>query len=344
MKSQAQMSVLDGVLSIGVPTLSVLSGVLAHSVRVISVSLTGLENAMMISVEVLSAAVMLWWALGVILGVGYLLKVRAGSIRLHHREDRGTFLLPRYIRNTILTLGGAALGLSAAFAPAQAADAHPNISSPAISAPYQLSASPAAHSASSSSEASVENSTPSTEANASPQESAAGTPQGVPSQNSPFYQAAASSPQATGASASPHESSESPAAPVKKHQQQLPSLSPYAQPYGTPPPNISAEPAVPPTIQPQAEHQSLSPFFGGQREGAPSREVSPASRNHAMRSSHQVVVGDSLWSIACHELSDNASPPEILEYSLRIHAANLDVMGDNPNILYPGQTLTLPDR
>lgn len=341
MKSQAQMSVLDGVLSIGVPTLSVLSGALAHSVRVISVSLTGLENAMMISVEVLSAAVMLWWALGVILGVGYLLKVRAGSIRLHHREDRGTFLLPRYIRNTILTLGGAALGLSAAFAPAQAADAHPNISSPAISAPSQLSASPAAHSASSSSEASVENSTPSTAADASPRESAAGTPQGVPSQNSPFYQAAASSPQATGASASPHESSESPAVPV---QQQRPSLSPYAQPYGTPPPNISAEPAVPPTIQPQAEHQSLSPFFGGQREGAPSREVSPASRNHATRSSHQVVVGDSLWSIASHELSDDASPPEILEYSLRIHSANLDVMGDNPNILYPGQTLTLPDR
>ena len=341
MKSQAQMSVLDGVLSIGVPTLSVLSGVLAHSVRVISVSLTGLENAMMISVEVLSAAVMLWWALGVILGVGYLLKVRAGSIRLHHREDRGTFLLPRYIRNTILTLGGAALGLSAAFAPAQAADAHPNISNPAISAPSQLSASPAAHSASSSSEASVENSTPSTAADASPRESAAGTPQGVPSQNSPFYQAAASSPQATGASASPHESSESPAVPV---QQQRPRLSPYAQPYGTPPPNISAEPAVPPTIQPQAEHQSLSPFFGGQREGAPSREVSPASRNHATRSSHQVVVGDSLWSIASHELSDDASPPEILEYSLRIHSANLDVMGDNPNILYPGQTLTLPDR
>ena len=341
MKSQAQMSVLDGVLSIGVPTLSVLSGVLAHSVRVISVSLTGLENAMMISVEVLSAAVMLWWALGVILGVGYLLKVRAGSIRLHHREDRGTFLLPRYIRNTILTLGGAALGLSAAFAPAQAADAHPNISNPAISAPSQLSASPAAHSASSSSEASVENSTPSTAADASPRESAAGTPQGVPSQNSPFYQAAASSPQATGASASPHESSESPPVPV---QQQRPRLSPYAQPYGTPPPNISAEPAVPPTIQPQAEHQSLSPFFGGQREGAPSREVSPASRNHTTRSSHQVVVGDSLWSIASHELSDDASPPEILEYSLRIHSANLDVMGDNPNILYPGQTLTLPDR
>ena len=341
MKSQAQMSVLDGVLSIGVPTLSVLSGVLAHSVRVISVSLTGLENAMMISVEVLSAAVMLWWVLGVILGVGYLLKVRAGSIRLHHREDRGTFLLPRYIRNTILTLGGAALGLSAAFAPAQAADAHPNISSPAISAPYQLSASPAAHSASSSSEASVENSTPSTAADASPRESAAGTPQGVPSQNSPFYQAAASSPQATGASASPHESSESPPVPV---QQQRPSLSPYAQPYGTPPPNISAEPAVPSTTQPQAEHQNLSPFFGGQREGAPSREVAPASRNHATRSSHQVVVGDSLWSIACQELSDDASPPEILEYSLRIHAANLDVMGDNPNILYPGQTLTLPDR
>ena len=340
MKSQAQMSVLDGVLSIGVPTLSLLSGVLAHSVRVISVSLTGLENAMMISVEVLSAAVMLWWALGVILGVGYLLKVRAGSIRLHHREDRGTFLLPRYIRNTILTLGGAALGLSAAFAPAQAADAHPNISSPAISAPSQLSASPAAHSASSS-EASVENSTPSTEANASPQESAAGTPQGVPSQNSPFYQATASSPQATGASASPHESSESPPVPV---QQQRPSLSPYAQPYGTPPPNISAEPAVPSTTQPQAEHQNLSPFFGGQQEGAPSREVAPASRNHATRSSHQVVVGDSLWSIACQELSDDASPPEILEYSLRIHAANLDVMGDNPNILYPGQTLTLPDR
>ena len=340
MKSQAQMSVLDGVLSIGVPTLSVLSGVLAHSVRVISVSLTGLENAMMISVEVLSAAVMLWWALGVILGVGYLLKVRAGSIRLHHREDRGTFLLPRYIRNTILTLGGAALGLSAAFAPAQAADAHPNISSPAISAPSQLSASPAAHSASSS-EASVENSTPSTAADASPRESAAGTPQGVPSQNSPFYQAAASSPQATGASASPHESSESPPVPV---QQQRPSLSPYAQPYGTPPPNISAEPAVPSTTQPQAEHQNLSPFFGGQREGAPSREVAPASRNHATRSSHQVVVGDSLWSIACQELSDDASPPEILEYSLRIHAANLDVMGDNPNILYPGQTLTLPDR
>ena len=94
MKSQAQMSILDGVLSIGIPTLSVLSGVLAHSVRVISESLTGLENAMMMSVEVLSAAVMLWWALGVILGVGYLLKVRVGSICLYHCEDRGTFLLP----------------------------------------------------------------------------------------------------------------------------------------------------------------------------------------------------------------------------------------------------------
>ena len=301
MKTPARMSLMDGVLSVGIPALSVLSWALAHSVRGLSASLTGLENAMILSVEALSILVICWWALGIILGVGYLLKVRSGSLRIRHRDERGTFLLPRYMRNTVLTIGGAALGLSAALAPAQAADAHQNISSPPISAPAQVSASPIVPSVSS-----AENPSP----HASAGSSSTAEPelhQGTPSQTSPFYQPQAPSPPRT----SP----------------------PYA-------PSPSETPSA---VQPQADHQSLSPFFGGQREGSPPREVIPTTRHHASDGYHVVVAGDSLWSIAHHELGSDASPPEILEYSLRIHAANLEVMGDNPNILYPGQVLTLPD-
>jgi nucleoid-associated protein YgaU len=68
--------------------------------------------------------------------------------------------------------------------------------------------------------------------------------------------------------------------------------------------------------------------------GEPSVAPSPAAApNHPV--SHDVKAGDYLWKIAHEQLGDASRWPEI-------YALNRDVIGENPNLLQPGQKLRLP--
>jgi nucleoid-associated protein YgaU len=55
----------------------------------------------------------------------------------------------------------------------------------------------------------------------------------------------------------------------------------------------------------------------------------------------QVKPGDSLWSIAAEVLGTD-DPGRIARYWPRIHRANRQIIGANPNLIFPGQVLELP--
>lgn len=56
---------------------------------------------------------------------------------------------------------------------------------------------------------------------------------------------------------------------------------------------------------------------------------------------HTVVAGDCLWSIArtYYAPTDDS---ELADLVLDLYLANKGVIGDDPNLIYPGQTITLP--
>lgn len=60
---------------------------------------------------------------------------------------------------------------------------------------------------------------------------------------------------------------------------------------------------------------------------------------------HTVVRGDSLWRIARETLEDvsgEATGTEISNLWQAIYAANTDLIGGDPNLIHPGQVLTIP--
>jgi nucleoid-associated protein YgaU len=58
----------------------------------------------------------------------------------------------------------------------------------------------------------------------------------------------------------------------------------------------------------------------------------------------RVVVhpGDSLWSLAAHELGPDASAAEIAARWPEWYAANRQVIGSDPDLILPGQVLRVP--
>jgi hypothetical protein len=58
-------------------------------------------------------------------------------------------------------------------------------------------------------------------------------------------------------------------------------------------------------------------------------------------STHLVVPGDSLWSISQQSLGSGASPDQVAYEAERIFWLNEDLIGDDPNLLLPGQELLL---
>jgi nucleoid-associated protein YgaU len=56
---------------------------------------------------------------------------------------------------------------------------------------------------------------------------------------------------------------------------------------------------------------------------------------------HRVARGESLWTIA-EEALGTQDPVRVARYWHRIHRTNRDVIGADPNLLLPGQHLTLP--
>ncbi|MBM7820808.1 nucleoid-associated protein YgaU [Cellulosimicrobium cellulans] len=55
-----------------------------------------------------------------------------------------------------------------------------------------------------------------------------------------------------------------------------------------------------------------------------------------------VVRGDSLWSIAARHLPDGASDAQVADAVQRWYAANAEVVGDDPDLVRPGQVLVAP--
>lgn len=55
-----------------------------------------------------------------------------------------------------------------------------------------------------------------------------------------------------------------------------------------------------------------------------------------------VLRGDTLWSLAEQRCGPHATPGEVLAEQQRLHTANADVIGDDPDLLVPGQVLRLP--
>jgi hypothetical protein len=59
-------------------------------------------------------------------------------------------------------------------------------------------------------------------------------------------------------------------------------------------------------------------------------------------SSIVVRPGDCLWSITSERLGPNASPQQIAIGVKRIYALNRDLIGADPNLIFPGQVLSFP--
>ena len=70
--------------------------------------------------------------------------------------------------------------------------------------------------------------------------------------------------------------------------------------------------------------------------------MAPAHRAPARDSAERVVHrGDSLWSIAASRLGPHASRGDVLREQQRIYALNAAVVGEDPDLLRPGQVLRL---
>ena len=73
-------------------------------------------------------------------------------------------------------------------------------------------------------------------------------------------------------------------------------------------------------------------------------EAQGTASTDAARGTDRVVVapGDSLWSISQERLGPQAIPPRIDREVERIYALNRNLIGPDPNLIFPGQELLLP--
>lgn len=60
--------------------------------------------------------------------------------------------------------------------------------------------------------------------------------------------------------------------------------------------------------------------------------------------SHVVREGESLWTIAADHLPARAGSPDVARAVKRWHAANRAVLGDDPDLIHPGQRLRPPTK
>ncbi len=118
-----------------------------------------------------------------------------------------------------------------------------------------------------------------------------------------------------------------------------------------PPPDPSFAPLpdpgwAPPGASPTARDTGWVPSAPVVRTQPDVRVLSPAPRVGTTGDAPLEVVvrrGDSLWSIAARHLGPDASDAEIARAWPAWFEANRDVVGDDPDLLRPGQLLRVPD-
>lgn len=114
------------------------------------------------------------------------------------------------------------------------------------------------------------------------------------------------------------------------------SPTPSASGAWTPAP-APAPPGAPAVAHPQ--WRPLPPVIEpGPLAGGPRRIPQPAGRGVEVT----VRTGDSLWGLSAARLGPYASDVDIALDWPRLYQANRDVIGDNPNLLRPGQVLRVP--
>lgn len=109
--------------------------------------------------------------------------------------------------------------------------------------------------------------------------------------------------------------------------------------------------SVAPVTQPIVEHvEGVEPAPSPEWTPAPVRDQPPVSltaqRTDALeRTDAQVVVrrGDTLWDLAAAHLPPGATDTEIATEWQRWYAANRTVIGPDPDLILPGQVLTVPE-
>lgn len=114
-----------------------------------------------------------------------------------------------------------------------------------------------------------------------------------------------------------------------------PGFEPSAAPVASPAPPMPGFTPSAPRVRKQAD-----PTLLGARP-------SVADRTGADRSGADEVVvhrGDTLWSIAAAHLGHDAGDAEVARAWPRWFEANRDVIGDDPDLLLPGQVLRVPDH
>jgi len=94
------------------------------------------------------------------------------------------------------------------------------------------------------------------------------------------------------------------------------------------------------TVAGRASAPSMSSLEGLR---LPERPLDPAS---TPQSTDEVVVkaGDTLWAIAARSLPADAGPAQVATEVTRWHAANRQVIGDDPDLIIPLQRLTPPTK
>lgn len=85
---------------------------------------------------------------------------------------------------------------------------------------------------------------------------------------------------------------------------------------------------------------AVTPAMAQAQQAAPPKDTKDTNPNTAER----IVVspGDSLWSISEEQLGPKATPRQIATSVERIYALNQDRIGSDPNLIFPGQKLSLP--
>lgn len=105
----------------------------------------------------------------------------------------------------------------------------------------------------------------------------------------------------------------------------------------TPAVQDSTDPSRPaPDSAAQDPRGLLSPFFGTEHP------ASAAPEEEGRTSTHVVLRGESLWSIAARTLPSSAPEASIQRRVQQMAQLNHDVLGDDPNVILPGTTLLLP--
>lgn len=115
------------------------------------------------------------------------------------------------------------------------------------------------------------------------------------------------------------------------------SPAPAAAPNAEAPRTEPMSPADPPT-----PGTTAIPATGSQT--VPEGTAAPAAPSDSASAPSGVTVrpGDSLWSIAARSLPDNTSAARVDAALREWYQANRDVIGDDPNLIRPGQYLTAP--